>query len=137
MPMGRRSVSVTLLSIFNLVVSSWNGLRLVQGIIFWSVMQSYKARLGPIYIIISGGIWLVIGLVISWGLWERKSWAWFATIASTLIYGIWYWFDRLILQKPHDNWSFALTITLVFIVFSFSVLLSPKTRQSFLKDTYE
>ena len=135
--MGRRSVSVTLLSIFNLVVSSWNGLRLVQGIIFWSVMQSYKARLGPIYIIISGGIWLVIGLVISWGLWGRKSWAWFATIASTLIYGIWYWFDRLILQKPHDNWSFALTITLFFIVFSFSVLLSQKTRQSFLKDTYE
>jgi hypothetical protein len=118
-------------------VSFWNGLRLAQGIIFWSTLQLYKERLGSIYIVFSGGIWLVIGLFITWSLWESKSWAWSATITTTLSYGIWYWFDRLILQEPHANWSFALSITLILIVLSFSILLSPKTRQSFLKDAHD
>jgi hypothetical protein len=137
MPKVRRSPFVSLLSLFYLGLAAWNGLRLVQGIVFCPTLQEYIARPGPIYVVISGGIWLLIGSVIFWGLRHVKIWAWFAAIVTTAGYIGWYWIDRLALQKPHANWPFALGTTLILIVFSFSILLSPKTRQSFLKDTNE
>ncbi len=118
---NRRPTSVTLLALFVLGLALWNGLRLAQVIIFWSILQEYQAEPGPLYAAISGGFWLLVGLPIVWGLWRGKAWARLAALGGAAVYGSWYWFDRLVLQEPHANWPFALVSTVIFIS-SFSVL---------------
>jgi len=126
-----RPFSIKLLAIYALLMAFWNGLRLMQGVIFWPSFQAYNLRPAPIYIVISGGFWMIIGLIDSWGLWERKVWSWSITVIITISYGLWYWSDRLIFQKPHANWPFALGATFILISTAFSFLFSPRTRQSF------
>lgn len=121
MPENRRPTGVTLLALFILGMALWNGLRLVQAIVFWSIMKEYQAEPGPLYTSISGGVWLLAGLSIVWGLWKEKGWARFAALGSAAVYGFWYWFNRLVMQEPHSNWPFALMSTLISISF-FSVL---------------
>jgi hypothetical protein len=118
---NRRPTSVTLLALFVLGLAFWNGLRLVQAIIFWSILVEYQAAPGPLYAAIGGGVWLLAGLSIVWGMWQGKVWAWFAALGGLAGYVLWYWFDRLVLQEPHSNWPFALVSTFISILF-FSVL---------------
>jgi len=132
-----RSWTLILLAVLMVLVALWNGLRLVQGAEFWSVLQEYNSHPGPLYQVISAGIWLGLGLATAWGIWQNKKWSWFTAIAGVIGYASWYWIDRQVLQEPHANWPFALGATLVFTLFSLSTLFSPKTRQTFLKDTYE
>lgn len=127
---NRRPISVTLLALFVLGLALWNGLRLVQAIVFWSILKEYQAEPGPLYAAISGGFWLLVGLSIVWGLWQGKAWAWFAALGSAAGYASWYWFDRLVLQEPHSNWPFALVSTVIFISF-FSVLFFRGTIRFF------
>jgi hypothetical protein len=134
---NNRPFAIKLLALYVLILATWNGLRLVQGLIFWSILDEYKAKPGPMYIVVSGGIWFLIGLIISWGAWERKFWAGYAAVSSASFYGIWYWSDRLIFQRSHTNWPYALVATLVLITIPLTLLLSHGTRQSFSKDNYE
>jgi hypothetical protein len=130
---NRRPTGVTLLVLFVLGVALWNGLRLLQTIVFWSILKEYLAKPGPLYAAISGGVWFLGGLSIAWGLWQGKNWACFAALGGVASYGSWYWVDRLVLQTPHANWLFSLAITILLEGCSAFLLLSPKTRVYFLR----
>jgi len=111
---------------------SWNGLRLGSAIFFWKTLAEYGAH--PLYIAISGGAWLIVGLLLVWGLWWGKTWGWIAAIGSTAGYIAWYWLDRLVLQKPHANWPFALTATVITLLIIFPILFLYRTRLFFQRD---
>ncbi len=130
---GKRPVLLTLFSLLFLGIGFWNGLRIVNGIVYLSVFQEYHAAVQPIYLILTGALWLVVGLIVSWGLWKVKSWAWYLTILSIVCYGSWYWFDRLVIQTPHSNWLFALAVTIIIAGFSLLYFSNPKTRDRFRK----
>ncbi len=128
-----RPIRVTLLTWLILVIALWNGLRLVQAIIFWSILNEYQAAQEPLYIAISGGFWLFAALFIIKGIWQGKTWAWAGTIGFAAGYESWYWFDRLVLEEPHANWPFALAFTVLLAgIFAF-IFFSPKTRAYFNK----
>jgi hypothetical protein len=126
----RRPIGIYLLSLFILGLSLWNGLRLIQAIIFWPIFKEYQAHPGPLYLAISGGVWLLIGLALLWGMWRGRTWALYTTLGSVVIYAFWYWFDRLILQEPHPNWPFALLSTMMLILF-FVILVQRRIRSDF------
>jgi len=132
---SKRPIRVYFLAIFILWLAAWNGLRLGETIFFWRTLETYGAH--PLYIAISGGIWVVSGLLIDWGFFLGKAWGWAATLAGTLVYPAWYWFDRLVLQEPHANWPFVLVVNIVLILIIYSILLSRKTRLFFKRDVYE
>ena len=115
----------------------WNGLRLSQAFFYWSILKEYHAEPGPGFAAITGGFWLVTGLIIFWGLWQLKSWARFGAIGVSLAYGSWYWLDRLILQKPHSNWPFSLGITILFLLISVYILYSPRVKKCYQRDTHD
>jgi hypothetical protein len=119
--MNRRPTGVTLLALFILGLALWNGLRLVQAIVFWHILKEYQVEPGQLYIAISGGFWLLAWLSNVLGLWLGNAWGWFSTLGSMVGYGAWYWFDRLVIQKPNTNWQFALLATVIFILI-FTVL---------------
>jgi len=114
---NHRPTSVTLLVLLTLAIAIWNGLRLVQSIVFWSILKEHHADPGPLYGTIFGGCWFLAGLSIAWGLWHGKTWAWFSALVGAVGYGSWYWFDRLAFQEPHSNWPFALVLTIISLSF--------------------
>lgn len=133
MSMKLRPNRISLLALGILGLSLWNGLRFVQAILNWPISVEFQSEPGPIYLAISGGFWLLAGLYIFRGLWQGKAWAWYASLGGSAGYGVWYWFDRLVLQKPHANWPFGLSITIVILLLILLILLSPRTRKYFSK----
>jgi len=126
------------LTIFGLLVfgfATWNGLRLCAAISAWKVLAEYGAH--PLYIAISGGVWLGSGLLLDWGLWQGKAWAWMAAIGDATGYGSWYWIDRLVFQRPRANWPFALAATIIIFIFVLFVLTTHGTRRFFQRDNHE
>lgn len=133
--MVKRPLRVICLAIFAVLAAAWNGLRIAETLFFWKTLQEYGAP--SLYIAISGGVWLVAGLMIGWGLWSGKAWGWAGTLGGLLAYTAWYWFDRLFLQKPHANWPFVLIADIVFLLITFIILFSRTTRLFFERDAYE
>ena len=132
----KRPFGVTFLAIYVFCLAAWNALRLGQSIFFWKTLANYGAH--PVYIAVSGGVWLIAGLVLAWGLWLGKPWAWAASLGGAAGYGCWYWFDRLVLQKPQSsNWPLALAVTVAILLFVLLPLFSRSTRRFFQRDLHE
>jgi hypothetical protein len=130
-----RPIRISFLTILFVCLAAWNCLRLGEAIFFWKTISAYHAS--PLYISISGGIWLIIGLLIAWGLWKGKGWGRVAALWCMAGYTIWYWFDRLALQETHSNWPFVLVINMISLLFVFSILFSHRARLFFARDAYE
>jgi hypothetical protein len=133
--MVKRPVRVACLAIIIVFAAVWNGLRLGETIFFWKTMAKYGAH--PLYIAISGTLWLLIGLVVFLGVWLGKTWGWAVALGGSVGYSTWYWFDRLAMQKPHANWPFVLIANLAFLLIILMILMSHKTRRFFKRDVYE
>ncbi len=133
--MLKRPVRVVCLAILVVFAVVWNGLRLGETFFFWKTLEKYGVH--PLYIAVSGGFWIFIGLVLCWGFWQGKPWGWSAVLGGIIAYEIWFWFDRLVMQKPHANLPFLMITNLVFLLIIFTILLSNRTRLFFKKDVYE
>ena len=130
-----RPIGITILEILFLLFAAWNDLRLGETIFFWKTLAEYGAD--PLYIALTGAIWLIVALLLFWALWRGKTWGRAAALAGTLVYSAWYWFDRLALQKPHANSPFAVVANIVFLLFILIILFSRKPRRFFQRDTHE
>jgi hypothetical protein len=129
-----RPKRVTILALLAFCFALWNCLRLGEAIYFWKTLLEYGTY--PFYFAASGGVWSIAGFFLTWGLWEGRRWVWLATTLVTLCYAAWYWLDRLLLQRPHSNWPFALIATIVLLIVILFILLSRKTRQFFQRDPH-
>jgi hypothetical protein len=130
-----RPFCLSILILFVFCFTAWNGLRTGEAIFFWKTFLEYNGH--PLYVLVSGGGWLIIGFFLAWSLWRGKTWSRIALIISTVGYTVWYWFDRLVMQEPHANWPFILIINIVFIQLIIFILSSHKTRHYLQKAAYE
>lgn len=124
----RRPAEVKILVVFIVWLALWNTLRLIQAILFWDTLTGYPMRIEPLYLAVSGGAWAMLGFLLGWAAWQRKPWAWGAALGAAAGYGSWVWFDRFVLQGPHGNESFALTVTIAVLVFVLLLLFSRNVR---------
>ena len=122
----RRPIGIIFVEIIILSSGFWNGLRLGNVIFFGNILEKYSAH--PWYLAISGGFWLISAVILSFGIWRRKTWAWGWTIAGFIVYSAWFWIDRLTIQVPHSNWPFAVVYTLFLLAISTFILFRIKTR---------
>jgi hypothetical protein len=122
---------IQFLILFILVPMLWNGFRFIETLVFWKTLQEFNARPGPLYGSVSSAIWFVYGIVLLVGAWQRKAWAWYATLGAAAGYTVWVWADRLFLQQPHANWPFGITVTLTCLSFVIIILFTPKTKEYF------
>ena len=134
-PETKRPFCLIILMLLALSVSASNGLRLCESVFFWKTLKEYGVY--PLFISISGGVWLIIGLFLVWGLWGGKVWGRIAAICGTAGYTTWYWLDRVILQKPHSNWVFSVVTNIILLVMVLFILFSKRTRRYFKRDVYE
>jgi hypothetical protein len=122
----KRPIGIIFVEIIILSSGLWNGLRVGNVIFFGKILEKYSAH--PWYLAISGGFWLISAVILSIGIWRKKTWAWAGIIAGLIAYCAWYWIDRLIIQVPHSNWPFAVLYTFLLLAISTITLFRTKTR---------
>jgi len=129
----KRPFSVTILLWLVLSLTAWSGLRLVSAIQWWRTFSEFATPPGPLYIAITGGVWLIVGLGLLWGMWGAKTWIRKTLLATVAGFSIWYWCDRLFLQMAHKNWPFALGATVLILIIVMICVVHPHTKAFFTK----
>jgi hypothetical protein len=132
-----RPLRVTLFGWALVGLSAWNALRLLEALLFWSVLAEYRAEPGPLYVAAGGAFWLICGAVLVFGWMKGRTWAWPAACGFSLGYGLWYWLDRLLAEAPRPTWPFALGFTLVLLAVAAFSLLSRRTLRHFHREPHE
>lgn len=122
-------------------------MRLVLSIFQWEFLTSLLG-MAVLYLAISGLVWVVIGLILGWGLWFGKPWSPGITWAAAWTYAMYSWFDRLFLTgriasdsatarqfipslSVQQDWPFAAGVTCMMLIFITWVLRSSSTQAYF------
>lgn len=102
-----------------LITMTWNVLRIWTSIAWNNVLIEFSASLPPAISAVIGGIWVVTGLVVYWGIWQERVWAGKMLFGTAAGYTVWYWSERLFFQNPRSNAIFAVIVNLGLLILIF------------------
>jgi hypothetical protein len=120
---------VTIVAVFVLFITAWNAIRAYTAIANWDVLFGFDNK--PAYVFASGLAWTIAGLVLYINLVKGKRLASRAGLTLSVLYAIWYWLDRLIIQaSPAGNAEFSAVVSGVTLVI-FNILLYWPSSQAF------
>lgn len=129
----KRPKCVTILAVLVLYIAVFNFTRFYQAIQRWPLLQQLLP-FSPVYMVISGLIWSLFGLVVFWALWRGTAWAPRITIVSTILYLLYFWFDRLLMPnypQRNANAYFNLVIWIGILVFTMWVTMRTNNKSFF------
>jgi hypothetical protein len=129
----KRPFGVTLLIWLVLSLSAWGMVRLLAALRWWDVLNEFAARLGPLYLSITGAGWIAVGGVLLWGLFIGKRWTPLAILASIFLWLVEYWMERLLFESPRANLSFALIASILLLIVALVSTLNRQTRKFFIR----
>lgn len=134
----RLPLRITLLLWLVLIITALNAVRLITAIFWGRTLQPYISLPGVYYVAISGGVWTLAGLLVLGSFWRRARYTHLVFLAGAVCYTSWLWADRLLLQSaPSANWPFMLAGTIVLLGYTAAVVLDPRNRAYFRKESYE
>ena len=78
-----------------------------------------------------GGVWVAAGCILGWGIWRNKAWAGKMLIGTGAGYTVWYWAERIFLQSPRQNLTFAVIVNLALLglIIITNILLSREAHE--------
>jgi hypothetical protein len=121
-----------------LIITIWNVFRVWGGVQFQTGIAKYAPWPGPVYVIVTGVIWVVWGLVILAAFLRREHWADKALVSGALAYVAWLWLDRLVVQpRLPANWPFSVVTNSVLLVITTAVALDPRNRDYLGREAHE
>lgn len=120
-----------------LCLTIWHAFRLWTAIAWYDVLREFSPVPGPVYIALSAAVWLALGVILLWSIWQRKAWAAKMLIGAAAGYTVWYWADRLAFQGPRANWPFALLVNLVLLLYVLALTFSQHTMIKSQREAYE
>jgi len=125
--------SVTLLLLFVLSMTIWNGIRIWAAISNWDLLARFRAN--PFYIFSTGSIWFILGLGLMVLIFKGHRLALPSGLTISILYLIWYWVDRTFVQvAPAPNIPFSIVVSIITLLF-FNVILFWPSSQAFFKET--
>ena len=130
---SRRPLSVTLLALLVFSVAILNFLRLVITAQKWAFLAGLLP-MSPLYLVLSGLLWCLAGILLAWGLWRGKPWGPKLTLISIVAYTLHYWLDRLFMPGyPQRNTGgyFLIGVNLLIVFLSLWALSRPRARYFF------
>lgn len=127
--MSKRPSNVTSLLLLVLTLTVWNAIRLGTSIADWDVLLEFAPRPGPWYIALSAAFWALSGAALYIALQRQNPRASAFTAAFALGYAAWWWIDRLFLQEPRTNGTFAAFVTVFLLTYSAILLYHPRTKE--------
>ena len=116
-----------------LCLSAWGALRLSGAVRWWEVLSAFEARLSPLYLSVTGAVWMVIGVVLLWSIWTGKRWTYPAIPISIFLWLAEYWVERVIFQATRANLPFMIFVSFILAVVTLISTFNQKTRKFLLK----
>ena len=129
----KRPYSVTLLLWLVLSLSAWGAVRLFAALRWWNVLDEFGARLSPPYLSITGAGWLVVGIVLLWGLFNGKPWTRLAIPVSIFIWVLEYWIERIFFEASRANFWFALIASILLFIIVFISAFNQRTKRFLIR----
>jgi hypothetical protein len=129
----RRPFGVTLLLWLVLSLSAWGAVRLFAAFRWWNVLNEFDARLSPLYLSITGAGWIIAGGVLLWSLFSGKPWARLVIPISIVLWVMEYWVERMFFEAPRANFYFALSLSILLFIVTFSSAFNQKTKRFFIR----
>ena len=130
---GKRPFSVTLLLWLVLSLTAWGAVRLLAALRWWNVLNEFGARLGPLYLFITGAGWIAAGIVLLWGLFSAKLWIYRAIPIAISLWLVQYWVERLFFESSRANLPFALIASFLLLVLTLMSAFNRKTKEFFIR----
>jgi hypothetical protein len=124
----RRPFGVTLFALLVLIFAVFNLLRLIQTIQKWDLLKTLLP-ISPVYLLLSGLLWTVVGFPLAWGIWRGWRLAYHLSPVILMSYSLYLWADRLLLSaypEQMDNWPFIAALNILVLALSLWVLTRPK-----------
>jgi hypothetical protein len=115
--MSKRPFRVTLLASLVLFLTVWNAIRVWTALEWRDVLNEFSSQPASTITAVSGALWTIIGTFVLWSIWRKKAWTVKLLLGAAAGYTVWYWSERLIWQRPHPNWPFAVIVNLALIIF--------------------
>ena len=117
---------VTYLALGVLTIAGLSAVRFVQVLRQWTFLDSLPG-VSPLYIAITGLVWMLVAGPLAWGLWRGRLWAPRYCQVAALIYSTYFWIERLFLfdRVPGrwihvpENTPFILAANLLLLIFTF------------------
>jgi hypothetical protein len=131
-------IRVILLLALVFCVTSWQAIRFATSIAWSVTLVTYEPYPGPIYIGITGTFWTLTGLFLLWSMRRGKRRTRTAFLLASSLYAAWMWADRFFVQNQmRANWPFDLALTIAWLVFTIIVVIDPRNKIYFERETYE
>jgi len=113
-------------------------MRVWGGLAFRGGIQQYAAWPGPAYVILTGIVWALGGLVVLAAFWRRVRWADGALLGVAAAYVAWLWVDRLVIQpRLPVYWPFSLVVNASLLIVTAAVALDPRNHHYLGKEAHE
>ena len=129
-----RPLGVTLLTPGVLTLAVLNLLRMIDGIRLWRFFSEILT-VSPLYLVITGLLWSVTGIVLAYGLWRGSLWAPGLMRWAAAAYVLYYWIDRFLFWSPavrgSANWPFALIVSSAALLFVFLLFSRARVKDFF------
>ena len=139
-PQPRRPFPVTLLALGVITIGALNLARFALALRYWDYLDKLTT-VSPWYLALSGLVWGLGGLPLTWGLLRRKAWAPNLMQAMALSYATYFWLDQVFLQDHPlpgaeggaklllpGNWTFEAGLTILLLAFVVWTLKRRTTR---------
>jgi hypothetical protein len=130
---GKRPFSVTLLLWLVLSLTAWGAVRLLAALRWWNVLNEFGARLGPLYLFVTGAGWIAAGIVLLWGLFSAKLWIYRAIPIAISLWLVQYWVERLFFESSRANLPFALIASFLLLVLTLMSAFNRRTKEFFIR----
>jgi hypothetical protein len=130
---AKRPFGVTLLLWLVLSLSVWGLVRSLAALRFWDMLNEFDARLGPLYLFITGTVWILMGGALLWSLFRGRSWVRQAIPAALFLWLAEYWIERIFFEAPRANLPFALMTSILLGMVTLGSAFHPKTRAFFMR----
>jgi hypothetical protein len=129
----KRPFGVTLLLWLVLSFSAWGAVRLFGAFRWWNVLNEFGARLSPLYLSLTGLVWIVVGAILLWSLFTGKSWVKLVIPISIFLWVVEYWVERMFFESSRANFFFALSVSILLFTVTFVSAFNQKTKRFFFK----
>lgn len=132
----KRPFAVTLLVIVVLSTTSLGWFGLGEILRHWDFIPTLPLSIPGWYFVLLSVLLGLVGLVLAYGLWFGRNWAWYAVQIVAVLFILSYWVDRLLFAQPvfiRERWPFVLGASVLFMSYVILVLRLPRSRRYFGK----
>ena len=130
----KRPFSVTLTIVLVLMLAVWNAIRTFTSIQWHNTLNEYTSTSSFVFGTAFGVIWLIMSVVLLFGIWQKKPWSAKMLLGAAAAYTVWVWVGRFTRQTPAQDTGFTIIINLDCLILIYFTSKS-LTREAYERDT--